>query len=260
MELYSTTAILLRRISYGDHDLIISYFSPDQGKISLMAKSARKSRRRFGGCLEILSVSRLICRKGRGKLCLLEESALQQPFSSLRSDIRKLSYASYWAELLYLWLQENSPQEELYRLLLFVLESLENGSMPPEILHLLFQMKFMQISGFAPNLSNCCCCRKPVSESKEMHHAFHLAGGGPLCSSCREKQPGPRIRLSKGSGRQLLWLGNSPLETAGRLRFSPQSLEESQHFLEAFLPYHLGCTPRSLQFLQQLRKEGLPLS
>ncbi|MGE0085524.1 MAG: DNA repair protein RecO [Desulfococcaceae bacterium] len=255
MQVFSTTGILLRRIDYGDYDRIITFISADMGKLSVIAKSARKSSRRFGGTLEPFCLSRLVCRNGRGKLPLLEESSLQQSFSATRSDIRKLSYASYWAELLSSWLEENHPQNELYRLFLFALENLEQDQMQTAVLHLLFQIKFMEISGFFPNLNECCQCGKSVALEKNTCIAFDLAAGGILCSNCKEMQTGPCVRLSKGSGRQLLWLGKEPLEKAGRLRLSEQSLKESQEFLEAFVPYHLGSTPRSLKFLRQMREE-----
>ncbi len=255
MEIFSTTGILLRRIDYGDHDRIITFLSADRGKLSVIAKSAKKSSRRFGGTLEPFCLSHLVCKSGRGRLPVLEESALRQPFSAARSDIRKFSYASYWAELLSTWLEENHPQNDLYHLLLFALENLEQNQMPPLLLHLLFQIRFMEISGFFPNLNECCQCRKNIALEKDICIAFDLAAGGPLCSNCRQMQTGPCVRLSKGSGRQLLWLGKEPLEKAGRLRLSEQSLKENQEFLEAFVPYHMGITPRSLKFLRQMRND-----
>ncbi len=256
MQVFSTTGILLKRIDYGEHDRIITFLSDDRGKISVIAKSARKSNRRFGGTLEPFCLSRLVCKNGRGNLPVLEESTLEQPFSSARSDIQKLSYASYWAELLVSWLEENHPQNDLYHLFLFALENLEENQMSPCVLHLLFQIKFMEISGFFPNLNECCQCGKSVALEKNTCIAFDLAAGGILCSNCKEMQTSPCVRLSKGSGRQLLWLGKEPLEKAGRLRLSEQSLKETQEFLEAFVPYHLGSTPRSLKFLRQMREEN----
>ena len=56
MPVLKTSAILLRRVDYGDADLILTMFSEDRGKVSVIAKHAKKSRRRFAGILELFSV------------------------------------------------------------------------------------------------------------------------------------------------------------------------------------------------------------
>ncbi|MBU4287277.1 MAG: recombination protein O N-terminal domain-containing protein, partial [Proteobacteria bacterium] len=56
MSSFSTPAIVLRRIDFGDYDLIINFFTLNKGKISVIAKSAKKSVKRFSGVLEPFSV------------------------------------------------------------------------------------------------------------------------------------------------------------------------------------------------------------
>ena len=58
---FSTNAILLRKIEYGDYDLIITFFSKANGKITVVAKNAKKSIRRFGGALEHFSIMDIQC-------------------------------------------------------------------------------------------------------------------------------------------------------------------------------------------------------
>jgi len=63
-----------------------------------------------------------------------------------------------------------------------------------------------------------------------------------------------RISLSMGTIKPLLWMQHNDLKTAGRVRFTPSAARESLTMLEAFVPYHLGKDPRSLKFLQRIRK------
>ena len=42
MPALKTSAILLRRVDYGDYDLILTLLSHDHGKISVIAKHAKK--------------------------------------------------------------------------------------------------------------------------------------------------------------------------------------------------------------------------
>jgi len=46
---------MLRRTDFGDYDLIITFLSLSKGKISVIAKSAKKSTKRFAGVLELTS-------------------------------------------------------------------------------------------------------------------------------------------------------------------------------------------------------------
>jgi len=52
---FSSDAVLLRRIEYGDYDYIITFLSETNGKISVIAKNAKKSIRRFQGSLDLFS-------------------------------------------------------------------------------------------------------------------------------------------------------------------------------------------------------------
>ncbi|MDH3827134.1 MAG: recombination protein O N-terminal domain-containing protein, partial [Desulfobacterales bacterium] len=64
MPVFSTPAILLRRLDYGDFDLILTFLSLHRGKISLIAKSAKKSKKRFAGILELFSLMETVASLG----------------------------------------------------------------------------------------------------------------------------------------------------------------------------------------------------
>jgi DNA repair protein RecO (recombination protein O) len=103
---FSTPAIMLRRTDFGDYDLIITFFTLNKGKISVIAKSAKKSVRRFSGILELFSVLDIVCSTGRRPgLSVLQEAALKHPFAEIRKDVIKTAYASYWAELINEWME-----------------------------------------------------------------------------------------------------------------------------------------------------------
>ncbi|MBW1752074.1 MAG: DNA repair protein RecO [Deltaproteobacteria bacterium] len=85
MSSFETPAIMLRRVDFGDYDLIITFFTLKQGKKSVIAKSAKKSTKRFAGILELFSVLDIVFGKGRGKgLPVLQEAALKHPFAGIR--------------------------------------------------------------------------------------------------------------------------------------------------------------------------------
>jgi DNA repair protein RecO (recombination protein O) len=249
----STSAILIRRRDYGDYDLIVTFFTLSQGKVALIAKAAKKSVRRFAGVLELFSEVDITAAAGRRPgLAVLQEAALKQPFAGLRSVPTRIAYASYWAELIDAWMEEHVVQAELYRLLRHGLSELDRGATSEAVLSVLFQIRFLRLSGHSPNLERCGVCRKAVDALRPDVLGVDIAKGGIACLECM-----PRLRqgphLAKGTVKQLQWIAGGDLARAARIRFNSAAIGEALEFLELFVPYHLGRQPRSLNILRQLR-------
>ena len=254
MPAFSTPAIMLRRVDYGDYDLILTFFSLRRGKISLIAKAAKKSTKRFGGILELFSELDVVVTTGRGKgLPVLQEAVLKNPFSEIRADVRKTAYASYWAELIHDWMPEYERLDELYFLFKYVLGQLDSGRLREENLSVLFQMRLLTLSGHLPNLMHCCRCRTSLEAIRHHKLSFDIVRGGITCSSCAPASSGG-VSLSMGAVKQLIWVGSGDLAKASKIRFSSPAIEEASAFLETFVPFHLGKQPRSLKFLRQIRQ------
>ena len=253
MSSFTSPAILLRRMDLGEHDMLVTFFTLERGKISAVAKCAKKSVKRFGGVLELFSVVQTVFTPARGRgLPLLQEGALIQPFQRIRHDVQKTAYASYWAELINNWLEERQPNTDLFGLLEHVLQALDGGCIPEAELSILFQIRFMVLSGFGPDLTRCMVCGVPADRIAEDHLAFDLLKGGLVCKNCTTGT-GRRMTLSAGTRKQILWLQNNDLKTAGRVRFARPALTEGLTLLEAFVPYHLGRETKSLKVLRQIR-------
>lgn len=254
MSSFATPAIMLRRIDFGDFDLIVTFLTLTQGKISAIAKSAKKSTKRFAGTLELFSVLELVCRAGRKNgLPVLEEVTLKQPFPGIRCEIKKTAYASYWAEIINEWMEEKERHEKLYRLFAYVLSQLDEGAIPEAQLSIQFQIRFLKLAGLSPNLSDCGICRSNLESAPGGALKFDLVKGSIACEKCMHGAA-RTVRLSRGTIKQLRWLESDDLNKASRIRFSPAALSEGLSFLEAFVPFYLGKKPRSLTFLQQVRR------
>ncbi|MFO7840079.1 MAG: DNA repair protein RecO [Desulfosalsimonadaceae bacterium] len=248
----STSAILLRRIAYSEYDLILTLFTLAYGKISMIAKYARKSRKRFSGTLELFSeIGAVGSVPRKGGLPVLQEAWVKNPFSGIRGNLQSTAYASYWCELVLVWLEEGKAQENIYHLLRYSLNALDAG-LSPAAASIVFQLYFLRFSGLTPDLKRCSRCGVSLEDMPGEKCGFDLAKGGLVCQNCIIDQKIP-ISLSRGTVKQLLWLQSSRLRNAGRLKFTEPALRESLFFLEAFVPYHLGREPRSLKFLNHMR-------
>jgi DNA repair protein RecO (recombination protein O) len=248
-------AVLLKRIDYGDNDLIVTLLMPKVGKLTVIAKSAKKSKKRFPGILELFNqLSVVYSQNQRGKLPLLKEAALQDAFINIRADIDKTAHASYWVELINLWLEEGHPQDAFYYLLYEVLTALDRDEVSYQILNIYFQIKFLNLAGLQPRLTSCCQCQVQTDCLPFEKVMVSIKAGGIVCCDCsRSDASNRKFALSKGTLKQLIWIADRRLPAAKRVRFSITALKETRDFLEAFVPYHVGRVPKSLKFIKRLR-------
>ena len=255
---FTTDAILLRKIEYGDHDFILSFLTKSKGKISVIAKNAKKSVKRFSGAFDLFSVNFIQCtfpKKKKDGLTILSKADLENGFVNIRYDVFKTGYASYWAELIHFWLEENKHQRDLYDLLLFSLDALNAGTLSKEVAGLLFQIRFMSISGFFPNIENCDTCKTPVDHIEQKNIRFDFQEGRIICQNCVKKRSKYGMTVSKGTLKQLFWINNSDVNRADRIKFSSFAIKEGEMLLEAFISFYIGRDFKSLQFLNRLRQE-----
>ncbi|MCP4719918.1 MAG: DNA repair protein RecO [Desulfobacteraceae bacterium] len=259
---FFTDAILLRKIEYGDHDYIITFLTRSRGKISVIAKNAKKSVRRFSGALDLFSVNHIQCtfpKKNKEGLTILAQTDLENGFANIRYDVFKTTYACYWVELVYLWLEEGKKQTRLYDLLYFVLAMLDRSDIKMEVLSLLFQIRFMGLSGFSPNIESCENCNTLVDDIQEKSIQFDFKEGKIICYNCRKKKPGSGsgygMPVSKGTLKQLFWISTADIQRADRIKSSLFAIKEGEILLESFIPFHIGREFKSLKFLRQLRQE-----
>ena len=254
---FVTDAVLLKKIEYGDHDYIISFLSRDHGKISVIAKNAKKSVKRFSGALDLFSVHQIHCtlpQKKKDAMIVLSRADLDQGYVNIRYDVFKTAYASFWIELIYFWVEEGKPQEKLFELLCFSLSMLDKEEIDKEIISLLFQIRFMEISGLSPGIEQCETCGLTLDLIGNERIWFDFQDGRIACPGCISKKNQRGMMVSKGTLKQLYWVNHTPAERIDRIRFSPLAIREGERLLESFIPFHVGRNFKSLVFLEQLRK------
>ena len=123
MAALTSEAVILRTWPIHEADLIVSFFSREHGRIKGVAKAALKSRKRFGGALEPMTVVRAwFAERPRQELVRLDQlEIIRSPLSAPVDHVR-LTVLSFFAELLDQALPEHDPHETIFRLLISVLE------------------------------------------------------------------------------------------------------------------------------------------
>jgi DNA repair protein RecO (recombination protein O) len=246
-----TDAIVLLRNELGESDRIITLLTGDQGILRAVAPGARRSRRRFGGCLELFArIEASLTDKGAGRLSRLEEAVLRDSHEAIKSDLLGIAHASYLSELILAFWRERDEAGQAYRLLGDALNRLERGPLSAEELRR-FELNVLSAAGFAPSLDACLGC----GAKKARQWMFDHDRGGILCRNCLTSGAGgPRIEPVTPSVLRFL----QALQKGGKVPFaaSPQTRGAARALLGRFIQDHAGRPLRAREFLRQLAGKG----
>ena len=123
MSVLTSEAVVLRTWPVHESDLIVSFFTRDYGRMKGVAKAALKSRKRFGGALEPMTMARAwFAERPRQELVRLDQLEIVRSPLAAPVDPVRMTVLSFYAELLDEVLPEHDPQETVFRLLVSVLE------------------------------------------------------------------------------------------------------------------------------------------
>ena len=90
----TTRALVLKRVAYGESDLVVTLLTEELGRVSALARGARASQKRFGGSLEPMHTLRVrLDDRPRAELSVLRESSIDVPRTRLAIDLDKMQAA-----------------------------------------------------------------------------------------------------------------------------------------------------------------------
>lgn len=117
MRSYTIEGIIIKRTNTGEADKLITLFSPQKGKITLIAKGVRKTSSKRAGSLELFNQARVSAAVGRGMLDTLTEVQLLQPHTGWRKHLGRVNIAYQLCEVIDKLLPEGQPHPNIYQIL-----------------------------------------------------------------------------------------------------------------------------------------------
>jgi len=129
---YSSEGIILGRRNFGEADRILSVFSKDRGRISLIAKGIRRPKSKKRGHLEIFSLVKFQANLGHG-IDLMTEADITDDFKEIRGSLAKVSLAYYFVEVVGKITHEQEKNYELFNLILDSLNKLKSETKLKEL-------------------------------------------------------------------------------------------------------------------------------
>jgi DNA repair protein RecO (recombination protein O) len=246
---YTTEAIVLSRFDFAEADRILTLITPGGGKLKAIAKGIRRPTSRIGGSLEPFAELRLALAHGR-TFDVVTQVEVVHPWLHLRDDLLSFGTASYLAELADGTLEERHASETVYLLLKRAYEILDAGMAPARVARW-FEMRLADELGVRPEVDRCVECGRLLGADERYRWVPPL--GGVLCERC----PGPppeRVGLSLDGLKLLKAYQRLDVEALAQLRLRPEAEREVEAAMREFLAYALDRSPRSLAFLDEVRR------
>jgi DNA repair protein RecO (recombination protein O) len=247
-----TEALILRSVDFGESDRVLHLLVPDSGRLTAIAKGARRSVRRFAGALDFFNHLKVQIELRRpGAMTRLEQAALIESFGPLRVDSARFALGCYLLELLDRLAPEGGVRSETRRLFAFALAALRSVTRhPPDArLRTLLELRAFDALGLRPELRRCVRCGRSLGS--EGAAGFHVSDGGPVCRPCGVHLEG-LLPVHAGTLRALDQGLRFELEHMERLVLGPRALAEARQLLGRFQRFHVGVELRSQPFLEEV--------
>jgi DNA repair protein RecO (recombination protein O) len=249
--LYRTNAIVLKRRDYAEADRLLTVFTPELGKLVLLAKGVRKTLSRKAGHVELFTHSTFLVARGR-TWDLVTQAETLESFVGLRGDLLRLAYAYYVAELLDGFTEEHDAHPPLFRLLhetLVRLASLDQAALPLVVRY--YEMRLLSLAGYQPQLFHCVECRELL---EPVTNYMSFADGGVLCPRHGEGKVGTEP-LALGLFKALRFIQASQWEQVARLSLGQGLHNDLERLLQGYIIYQLERNVRSAAFIKALREQ-----
>ena len=234
MAVLSSDAVVLRTWPVHEADLIVSFFTRDYGRVKGVAKAALKSRKRFGGALEPMTLARAwFAEKPRQELVRLDQLEIIRSPLSAPVDAARMAALSFYAEVLDESLPEHDPQDAVFRLVASVLEqtaAVESDLIQPWMALTYFSLWMTRLMGLLPDVMRCMVCGEPLhgaeisfsSHADGLFCALHRNGSGHALSADSWQLAQQMLRVPVGAFAGEAW----PRRRGQDLRrFTVQALE-----------------------------------
>jgi len=225
-------ALILRGRDYGEADRILVVLTKDRGKMSIIAKSARKPKSSLKAAAQLFTYSNICVGGGKKGMGILTQGTVIESMMELRLDLDKIACASYIGEMIDIALPEKRPNDEVFLLALTAFKLL----CVSEEYHLIlqwFNLRLLAVLGYRPRLDGCIKCGRGVNRAE---FVLSPARGGLVCKSCAIEGGIPVSGAAISfMDRLLTW----DIRDVFKLKLSREHRLELERAIYAYMDYYL---------------------
>lgn len=242
--------IVIRSLDYGEGSKIITVYTREAGKISLMARGAKKMNSRLAAATQLFACAEYhFYRSGGGKMGTLNHAEVTTSRQALREDVVLSAYGAYMLEMVDRLCAENESDPFVYDQLSAALDSLAGGKDAQIVAHL-FEMKMLMQAGYTPNLQQCASCGGATG-----HPLLSARLGGLLCESCRGADQGAHMMTEQVLKLMRLFM-KLDLQKLGQVDVRDETKQQLKAAMRNLLDTHIDVRWRSRRVMEQMEKYG----
>jgi len=248
MPIHETEAIVLRQYPLADSDRIVVFITREFGKMRAVARGAKKPKSRLAGHLEPLNHVQLefFSREGR-ELGYIRQAETIHSYLGMGPSLNQIYVFTYFAELTNELIQDNQPNDALFRLLLASLRAGEKQFVLEPLVRY-FEIWCLKISGLLPNYDYCSYCGKYVKD--EGFFAW-MRDGQARCTACAQ---GRGFKMGAQAADALQAIIKLPPSRFGRLPLDTNAACEIERLTQGLIGLHLEKQLKSYRMVKDTLK------
>lgn len=239
--------IVLRETETKETDKILTLLTAEQGKISVIARGARRKNCKFAACAQSLVYSEWTLYH-RGDWYYAHEGTTLELFGGLQRDLEAMALGFYFAELAEAVTTEEAPAPEPLRHLLNGLYALSALHKPPALAKPAYELKLLSLAGYEPLADSCAYCGRPDPEAPRLD----VVQGVLRCGRCGVKESALSMPLCRDSLAALRYIVYGDPKRLYAFRLEREPLKRLSAASEAFIAAQLERKFRTLEFYKSL--------
>ena len=213
------SGIIISESNLGDYDKMLTMLTPGLGKISCVAKGARRQKSALLAGTQFLCFGEYLMYKGANTYNINSCETIEV-FYKIRTDLDKLNNAVYITKIIRDVTEENQNCYKILQLFLNTLYVLSETDKNPDLIISIFKLKLLCFLGFMPKVNECVNCR----EKKTIKY-FSLKDNGFKCSVCA-RQDTSCLAMTESTANAIKYIVMAPAKKLYSFNLKDESLEE----------------------------------
>ena len=214
-----TKGIIIAENNLGDFDKMLTMLTPGLGKISCVAKGARRPKSALLGGTQLFCFGEYVMFSGTNTYHINSCETIEI-FYKIRTDLDKLKYAIHIDKIIQDVTQENQNSYKILQLFLNTLYIISETNKDLEFILSIFKFRLLSLLGFFPQIEKCLVCGE-----HENLNFFSIQQNGFKCKTCG-KQDTSAISINESTKNAIKYTFYSPPKKLYNFELKEESLEE----------------------------------
>ena len=195
MNLIKVKGIVIKETTYKENDKIITLLTDKLGKISCIARGAKKTNSPILANSQYLVYSEFVLYKSK-KFYYINTGEVINNFYNLRIDFDKLNLIFELTRIINNVTDENQDTEKILKLFLNTIYVIEKQKKDINVVIATFKIKLFDLLGFAPRTTVCSNCNNPL-ENNVIYYDY--VSNRFLCENCTIEDKRRYIKISNAT-------------------------------------------------------------